>query len=70
MRIKNFELRLYLEGWLNNVGYSQYDDGSGAFTLMLAMREPVSLRDWFGTADVDYDDEFALRFLKENYTRA
>lgn len=67
MRIKNFELKLYLEGWINNVGYSPYDDGSGEYTLMKAMREKVSLRDWFGASEVDYDEEFALKFLKENY---
>lgn len=64
--LKNFELKLYLQGWLNNVGFHY---NGVEYTLMEAMQERVSLRNWFGTSEIDYDEEFALAFLHEEFSK-
>jgi hypothetical protein len=61
--LKNFEVKLYLEGWVNEVGYSY----SPEMTLLEAMRENNSLIDWFGTKDIDYNDDFALDYINKLY---
>ena len=61
-KIKNFELKLYLDAWLYNVGYSS----SPERTLMFAVRDEASMAEWFGKADdYEYDEEFALAYLRQ-----
>jgi hypothetical protein len=67
--LKRFEIRQYLSSWLYNVGFSPYDDGDGERTLMAAMSDSVSLRDWFKTDNVDYDEDVALAYLVEQHRR-
>jgi hypothetical protein len=62
MKLKNFEVKEYLNAWLYNVGFSRYGVER---TLMNAMREKVSIRDWFGVDEVDYDEVFALKYLRD-----
>lgn len=61
MKLKNFEVKQYLGGWIDNVGFS---DRGVERTLMDAMRNKPSINEWFGVSEVDYDDEFALEYLR------
>lgn len=63
-RIKNFQVRLYLEAWFCNVGFHRLGP---EMTLHEAMSESCSLTDWFGTDNVDYDEDFALQFITEKH---
>lgn len=57
--LKKFEVEDYMEGWVYHVGcpYGVRD------ALRRAFRDKVSLEDWFGTSDVDYDEAHALEFM-------
>lgn len=63
VRLKNFEVKLYLEAWVYNVGFAS----SPEKTLMFAMRSTNNLKDWFKSGEVDYDDEYALKLINELY---
>lgn len=63
--IKNYQLKLYLEGWLDNVGF---DHRGIEFTLNNAMEDSASLIEWFKTDNIDYDEEFAIEFLRREYS--
>ena len=62
--LKNFQIKLYLEAWVDNVGF---DHRGPERTLHEAMQESQSLIEWFKTDNVDYDDEFALELMNREY---
>ena len=62
--IKNFQIKLYLEAWIDNVGF---DYQGPERTLHEAMQSSNSLIEWFKTDNVDYDDEFALELMNTEY---
>lgn len=62
--LKNFQVKLYLQAWICNVGF---DSLGPERTLHEAMMESQSLIDWFKTDNVDYDEDFALGFMREEY---
>lgn len=64
-RLSNLEVREYILSWINNGLWS----GSPEMTVIHAFNESKSLVEWFGTSNVDLDDEYAVKFInliKEN----
>ncbi|MNF45808.1 hypothetical protein D3C84_269530 [compost metagenome] len=61
--LKRFEFEEYMEGWMDNVG-APYGLRRA---MMSAFKDKKSLRDWFGTDDVDYDEVHALKFMSDEY---
>lgn len=62
--LKNFQVELYLKAWIYNVGFNS---SGPELTLNDAMMESDSLIEWFQTDNVDYDEDFALKFMREAY---
>ena len=65
-KLKNFQVELYLQAWIYNVGFNSLGP---KHTLNDAMMESNSLIDWFNTDNIDYDEDFALEFLREEYNK-
>jgi hypothetical protein len=61
--LKKFEMRLYMGGWMDNVGAPYGLE----MAVISAFRDHRSLIDWFGTSDVDYDEDYLLQWMQENY---
>lgn len=59
--LKKFEVEDYMDGWMYNVG-APY---GVRHALISAFRDSVSLKNWFGTDDVDYNEEHALEYMKK-----
>lgn len=62
--IKNFQVKLYLESWVDNVGF-HYNGPER--TLHEAMQESQSLIEWFKTDNIDYDENFAMELIQKEY---
>jgi hypothetical protein len=62
--IKNFQVKLYLEAWVDNVGFHSRGPER---TLHEAMQESQSLIEWFKTDNVDYDEDFAMELINKEY---
>ena len=58
--LKRFEVEEYMEGWMYNVG-APYGI---RHALISAFKDSTSLRDWFGTDNVDFDEEHAIKFME------
>jgi hypothetical protein len=63
-KLKNFQVELYLQAWIYNVGFNS---SGPELTLNDAMMAYDSLIEWFQTDNVDYDEDFALEFMREAY---
>jgi len=63
-KIKNFQVKMYLQAWISNVGFHSLGPER---TLHEAMTESKSMIDWFNTDNIDYDEDFALAFMREEY---
>lgn len=63
-KIKNFQIKLYLEGWIDNVGFHHRGPDR---TLHEAMESSDSLIEWFKTDNVDYDEDFAMELMNREY---
>lgn len=56
-RLNRLETRKFLEGYFYNVG-DQCDDPE--MFVINALADRHSLVDWFGTSNVQYDDDYAV----------
>lgn len=61
--LKKFEVEAYLDSWMDNVGAPF----GLRMALINALRDEPSLTDWFGSADIDYDEDHAVSFMVKNY---
>lgn len=62
-KLKRFEFEMYMDGWMDNVG-APY---GLRMALIEAFKEHRSLEDWFGTYEVDYDEDHAISYMLETY---
>lgn len=65
-RLAKLEIREYLRSWVENGLWS----GTCAMTIIHAFNEEKSLVDWFGSSNIEYDDDYALEFLESYMTEA